>query len=300
MQAKDRALRRLRAIAAIAVLASAACAEEAASGKPERTGTPRPAQHATQASIDIVPLEPARSADAAVFSAYLAQETARGGELPLAIGGALGAGDAGNGTYLVAVIDIADETGHPLHRLVSEETLATGDIDERALRRFAAATASRITQWYAAWSPAPSPTMAERRAANDSIVTAGIAGPDKLAFAISVGPAPGDGAGALTRALDAQLKERAESTPWLDAQSFSIEGRITTSSRNDGRTDVSIHWLVKSAEGARLGEIHQKNALDAARIASRWGDVAETAARAAADGVIAVLQPAPDRIAANG
>ena len=142
--------------------------------------------------------------------------------------------------------------------------------------------------------------MAERRAANDSIVTAGIAVPDKLAFAISVGPAPGDGAGALTRALDAQLKERAESTPWLDAQNFSIEGRITTSSRNDGRTDVSIHWLVKSAEGARLGEIHQKNALDAARIASRWGDVAETAARAAADGVIAVLQPAPDRIAANG
>lgn len=300
MQAKGRALRRLRAFAAVAILASAACAEDAASGKPERTDTPQPAQQATQAAIDIVPLEPARSADAAIFSTYLAQETARGGALPLAIGGALGAGDAGNGTYLVAVIDIADEAGRPLHRLVSEETLEAGDIDERALRRFAATTASRIAQWYAAWSPGPSPTMAERRAANDSIATASIAGPGKLAFAISVGPAPGDGASALTRALDAQLKERAASAPWLNAQRFSIEGRIVTSSRNDGRTDVSIHWLVKSAEGAKLGEIHQKNALDAARISGRWGDVAETAARAAADGVVAVLQPAPERIAANG
>ncbi|MFN4354718.1 hypothetical protein [Parvibaculum sp.] len=303
-QAKGRALRRLRACAVIAILASAACVDEAASGKADDVAAPPATQAAGHAAaparVEIVPLEAARSADAAIFATYLTQETSRGGSLPFAIGGALGAGEGGDGTYLVAVIDIADEAGRPLHRLVSEATLEGSAVDERALRRFAAETAGKIAKWYAAFTPGPAPSLANAPATHDAIVTGSIAAPAPAAFTISIGPAPGDGAAALTRALDAELKERAKNAPWLTAQNFVIEGSIATASRSDGRTDVSIHWLVKSAEGTRLGEIHQKNALDAARIAGRWGEVAETAARAAADGVVAVLQPAPERIASNG
>lgn len=276
---KGRARRALRAGAVAAIVAATFCIGGMAAAAP--------------AKVEILPLDAARSADAAVFATYLAQEASRSGALPFAIGGALGTGEGGDGAYLVAVIDIADEAGRPLHRLVSERTFDDGKVDERALRLFAAETAGRIAQWYAAYSPAPSP-------ANEAIVTGSIAAPASPAFAISFGPAPGDGAAALTRALDAELKARAGDAPWLTTQDFSIEGSILTASRSDGRTDVSIHWLVKSADGQHLGEIHQKNALDAARIAGSWGEVAESAARAAADGVVAVLQPAPERIAANG
>lgn len=295
--AKGRALRRLRACAVIAIFASAACVDDAASGKADEAAAPAATHALAPAKVEIVPLDAARSADAAVFSTYLTQETSRGGALPFVIGGALGAGEGGGSTYLVAVIDIADAAGEPLHRLVSETTIGGSEVDERALRRFAVETAGKIARWHAAFSPGPSPNLAA--AANDSIVTGSIHAPAAPAFTISIGPAPGDGASALTRALDAELKERAKNAPWLTAQSFIIEGSIATASRSDGRTDISIHWLVKSADGARLGEIHQKNALEAARIAGRWGEVAETAARAAADGVVAVLQPAPERIASN-
>lgn len=299
-QAGGRALSRLRACAAIAIFAGAACLDDAASVKAGETASPPAAPAAATVKVGIVPLDAARSADAAIFSTYLAQETSRGGALPLVIGGALGAGEEGGGTYLVAVIDIADMTGKPLHRLVSETTVSGGAVDERVLRRFAAETAGRIAQWYGAVSPGPAPGLASTSATNDAIVTGSTDAPAPPAFTISVGPAPGDGASALTRALDAELKARAENAPWLTAQNIVIEGSIATASRSDGRTDVSIHWLIKSADGQRLGEIHQKNALAAARIAGRWGEVAETAARAAADGVVAVLQPAPERLAANG
>lgn len=298
--AKGRAFRRLRACAVIAILASAACVDDAASGKADEAAAPAAAHAVAPAKVEIVPLDAARSADAAVFSTYLTQETSRGGALPFIIGGALGTGEGGDSNYLVAVIDIADAAGKPLHRVVSETTIGSGEVDERALRRFAAETAGKIAQWYAAWSPGPAPGLASAPAANDAIVTGSIHAPAAPAFTISIGPAPGDGASALSRALDAELKARAKNAPWLTAQNFILEGSIATASRSDGRTDVSIHWLVKSAEGTRLGEIHQKNALDAARIAGHWGEVAETAARAAADGVIAVLQPAPERIASNG
>ncbi|MDX5367426.1 MAG: hypothetical protein LPK88_13250 [Alphaproteobacteria bacterium] len=298
LQAKRYTLRPLHVCAAIAALAGAACLGDAASAMAGEADAAVRAHAAER--IEIAPLEAARSADAAVFSTYLTQETSRGGLLPFRIGGALGAGEGGTGTYLVAVIDIADEAGRPLHRLISETTLDGSAIDERALRRFAAETAGRIAQWYAAFSPGPAPGLAGTPAANETIVTGSIDAPKPRAFNISIGPAPGDGAAALTRALDAELQERSKNNPWLTARNFSIEGSVTTASRSDGRTDVSIHWLVKSADGRKLGEIHQKNALDAARIAGRWGEVAQTAARAAADGVAAVLQPAPERLAANG
>jgi hypothetical protein len=292
-QAKRFALRQL---CTCAILAGAVCIGNAVPALAGEAEGASPA-HAS-ARIEIAPLEAARSADASVFSTYLTQEASRGGHLPFRIGGALGAGEGAGGTYLVAVIDIADEAGRPLHRLISETTLDGRAIDDRALRRFATETAGRIAQWHAAFSPGPS--LASARAAGDTIVTGSIHAPEQQTFAISIGPAPGDGAVALTGALQAELKARAENNTWLRERDFSIEGSVTTASRSDGRTDVSIHWLVKSADGRKLGEVHQKNALDAARIAGRWGEVAETAARAAADGIAAVLQPEPERLAANG
>lgn len=302
-QAPGGAMRRLRAGIALILLAGAACADDAVSGKapPENMASPQGEATANRL-IEIVPLEAAHPGDAALFSAFLSEEAARS-PLPLSIGGALGAGEAEGNTYLVAVIELADREGKALHRLVREATLERGANREEELQRFAASTLGDIATWYAGWSPPAQPSLALNthapQTADSGLVTGSIVTPAPPRFGITFGPAPGDGARALTAALDAALKGRLKDAPWLTARDFSIEGSIVTASRGDGRTDVSINWLVKSADGRKLGEIHQKNALSPDLIAGKWGEVAETAARAAADGVIAVLEPAPARVASN-
>lgn len=301
MNRRERVARRLRAFTAIAILASAACVDDAASDRAaaEQEITSGSDAVAMRLPVEIVPLEAVHPTEAALFAALLAEETARGGGLPLTLGGALGAGQAGEGTYVIAVIDIGDKDGKPLHRLLNEATLAEARSDamsEPELRRFAASTAERISQWYAVWSPPGALTLASANP-DAALVTGSLATPR---FRISVGQAPGDGASALTRALESELAAQGPNVPWRGARDISIEGNIITSSRPDGRTDIAIHWVLTSADGATLGELHQKNALDAARISGAWGEVAESAAKAAAKGVIAILETGPARVASRG
>lgn len=295
-------LRRFRTGLALVLLASGACVSSAASDKAPAEMAAAPQEAEIQA-IRITPLDGVRPGDAALFAALLSEETAHT-PLPLSITGALGAGETNGAIYFVAVIELADPEGTALHRLVREATLDRTANREQELQRIAAATAEDIAAWYASWSPPASPTLAEAaQAAHASpgpLITGSIAAPERPRFDIAFGPAPGDGARALTRALAAELEARAQTAPWLDPASLRIEGSIATASRNDGRIDVTIDWVVKDRDGRALGEIRQKNALAPARIAGEWGEAAETAAQAAADGIIAVIEPAPARIAANG
>src|SRR5690606_40251941 len=68
-----------------------------------------------------------------LFARLLAEETAGAGKLPVTIGGALGAGKTEGGTYVIAVIDITDKDGKPLHRLLNETTLS-GVRDRKSTR----------------------------------------------------------------------------------------------------------------------------------------------------------------------
>lgn len=298
MQMRERAARRLRAFAAIAILASAACVDDAASDRASAEQESTTATAFNARSIDIVPLEAVLPTEAALFARLLAEETARAGNPPVIIGGALGAGEAEGSTYVIAVIDIADKEGKPLHRLLNEATLSgtrPEAMSETGLRRFAASTAERVSQWYAAWSPPASYTLVSTDP-NADLLTASIVAPR---FRVSTGPAPGDGARALTRALESQLAEQSRKLTWMRGGDFSVEGNIATASRPDGRLDVDLHWVLKSAEGTMLGEVHQKQALRAQEIAGEWGELAKSAAEAAAKGVIAILEPAAARVASR-
>lgn len=299
MKMREHAARRLHAFAALAILASAACVDDAASDRtnvePEIAAT---AAAINARSIEIVPLEAVLPTEAALFARLLAEETARAGKLPVTIGGALGAGEAEGGTYVIAVIDIADKEGKSLHRLLNEATLSGARRDamsEAGLRRFAASTAERVSQWYAAWSP-PMPHTLASTEPNAELLTASIAPPR---FHITIGPAPGDGAHALTRALESQLAEQSRKVTWMRGGDFSVEGNVATASRPDGRLDVDLHWVLKSAEGTTLGEVHQKQSLRAQEIAGEWGELAKSAAEATAKGVIAILEPAAAQVASR-
>lgn len=312
--------RRLKIGAAIAIFAMAACADDAASDKAARdsvttadAGTNRP----LQSVVAIAALSGVPPTEANLFSEMLKEEVEQAtpqhsgaGHLSFDVTGAMGAGENPDGTYIVAVIDIEDARGGRLHRVVNETVIAGQGapgapwdaVGNEDLRGFAAATARKIALWYSNSVTVAEETLASS-SSNDDIVTGSIraeeAAAARLPFDISVGPAPGDGNTALALALDGALARRVPTATWVDAPRYRIEGSVVTASRNDSRTDVTIRWQVKSVTGEILGEVLQQNALDAASIAGRWGEVAETAAEAAADGVLAVLGRPAVTMAAN-
>lgn len=309
---------RLRIGVAIAIFAMAACADEAASdrnARPAEAAATTAAQSSHGAGIAIAALSGAPMAEASIFAALLKEEVAKA-RLPVAdgeastyeISGAMDAGENAEGAYVVTVIDVRDATGARVHRVVNEETLplraGNGDpwahIARADLRRIAGDAAARLAVWYASEIDAQSGAMT-KAGSGDRIVTGSIAASttqapqDRLPFDIIVGAAPGDGNAALTRALDSALARRVPTATWLRNEGYKIEGSIFTASRNDGRTEVSIHWIVTSLSGETLGEVKQRNALDAASIAGNWGKLAENAAEAAAEGVMALLAPSQGR-----
>lgn len=297
-----------------------ACADDSASDRAARENAafiktagdrvPSANPSFVRSGIAIAALAGVPPTEANLFSEMLKEETERASVQITGMTGAMGAGETADGTYVVAVIDIRDGEEH-VHRIVSETTLPgrgeEGDVweavDDSELRHFAAATADKIATWYSTAVALTGKTMPNAPAtANDDITTGSVAArkPDtSLPFEVSIGPAPGDGNISLARALDGALKRRITTATWLQPHRYRIEGNVAAASRDDGKTDVSIRWLVKSAAGEILGEVLQRNALDAESVAGMWGEVAETAAEAAADGVLAVLEAPLTTAAAN-
>lgn len=309
--------RKLRVGTAIAIFAMAACADDTASGNPARQDTPKSeTQQVAALKVEVSALNGVPQAGASLFSEMLKEEALRislsaGGEnAPVFdVTGAIGAGEREDGTYVVAVIDIGNEKGERLQRVVNEAVLpergnpgnVRDSVGAEDLRHFAAATAGRIASWYAG-TFATGKTMAEGSA--DPIVTGSISGTAYVVepatrFDVSVAPAPGDGASALASELDTTLSHRIRTATWIPDGQYRVEGSVVTASRSDGLTEVSIRWLVKSEDGSLLGEVEQRNALDAARIAGRWEEVARTAAEAAAEGILSVLQGPSYPVASN-
>lgn len=308
----------MRVGAAIAILAMAACVDGAASGKQVRQAPPNTEkQQIATLKIEISALSGVLPTEASLFSEMLKEETGRmnlpadgsGNGFAFDVTGAMSAGEREDGTYVVAVIDIGNAKGERLQRVVSDTVLPErgkpGNVRDvggtEDLRRFAAATAHKIASWYVGTFAAEE-TLAE--GSTDPIVTGSISGIASATepathIEVSVAPAPGDGASALAGELNTALSHRIETAAWISAGRYRVEGSVVTTSRSDGLTDVSIRWLVKSEDGDLLGEIEQHNALDAARIAGRWEGVARTAAEAAAEGVLAVLQGPSYPVATN-
>lgn len=321
---KKAGIRRMRVGVAIAILAVAACVDDAASDKPSRQEEARSPENLQPLSqpgpkVEIAALRGVPPTEANLFSEMLAEETLRtslsanGGNTALSfnVTGAMGAGERPDGTYVVAVIDISDETGKHLERVVSDTLLpergTAGNVWDSVgtddLKIFAAATARKIAAWYAGTFNA-STTMARNEAG--PLVTGSIAATEATQepgetprFDVAVGPAPGDGATALSRALRTSLDQRMKTATWITGGPWRVEGEVVTASRMDGLTDVTLRWIVKSEDGRPLGEVEQRNALDPARIAGKWEDVAETAGEAAAEGVMGVLQGPSFPVASN-
>jgi hypothetical protein len=94
----------------------------------------------------------------------------------------------------------------------------------------------------------------------------------------------------LTEAMRRQLSEAGWpvlNSPRKDA--LSIVGKLDVSAVHGGARTVTIGWTVKMPSGKVLGVISQKNDVSAASLGGGWGETADAATAAAAEGIFQLI-----------
>ena len=78
---------------------------------------------------------------------------------------------------------------------------------------------------------------------------------------------------------------------------YKVEGKVTVGAVKDGKQPIQIEWKVVDAQGKAVGSVNQKNAIPPGSLDGAWGNTADAAAAAAAQGIIKLL---PQRAASAG
>jgi hypothetical protein len=121
----------------------------------------------------------------------------------------------------------------------------------------------------------------------DGATEAAVSGPAPTLYLEGVSGAPGDGNEALARALSYILRQAG--APLADSPeraSHRLSGRVETTPKGAGMSEVSIVWRLVDREDRELGKVSQRNPVKTTLIERRWGDLAFAVADAAADGVL--------------
>lgn len=283
--------RQARIAAAMALLALAGCADNA----------PAPDAAPHLLNVKMEPQGSVRPDQARRLAALMAEEARRqkletpGGER---LDGVVDAGRAGDGLYLVTVIDVSNGKGKRLHRIVDDSLRPKQTLTDSDLLSIASSAIKKLALWHAASRDETggiresAPFDVAELGPDDEIATANIAAilTAKPRFEIAMGPAPGDGAAALKSALEDELSRM---SPAGDTGRYLVRGEVAVSSTDTGDAGVAIRWQVTAAGGQSIGIVTQTRAAAPSRIASYWGDLAKAAAEPAAKGILAMLKPAP-------
>ena len=73
------------------------------------------------------------------------------------------------------------------------------------------------------------------------------------------------------------------------ATAYRVEGKVIVGKAADGKQPIQIDWMVRDPQGKRLGTVSQKNDIPAGSLDGAWGQTADAAAAAAAQGIIKLL-----------
>ncbi len=119
--------------------------------------------------------------------------------------------------------------------------------------------------------------------------------PDAVAIkAVAVPPVKGGNAkgnGELTFAMRDALQKAG--WPVLEqprSDAISIEGSVKVSKPKDGKQQVTLIWEVKTPQGRSLGDLRQSNEVPAGSLEQGWGENAEYATQAAAEGIFKLIE----------
>ena len=103
--------------------------------------------------------------------------------------------------------------------------------------------------------------------------------------------ARGEGNSELTAAMRNALKEAG--WPVLNTtrkDALTVQGRVTIAKANGATQAVKIVWDVLTPDGKHLGDLKQDNAVPAGSLDQSWGENAQYAADAAAEGIFKLIQ----------
>ncbi len=78
----------------------------------------------------------------------------------------------------------------------------------------------------------------------------------------------------------------ATATPWR------WSGNVALEAPRNGHQKVSITWALLQPDGQQLGVVTQENAVPQGSLDGRWGEIANAVARAAAPGILALIEKA--------
>ena len=222
--------------------------------------------------------------------------------------------------------DVTDPAGKRVNRITGEETTAIvpaakdpwGSVTPQLTQSIADKVASQLASWApsqpkaapVASASAPrtvasapgqgaTPSGAGAGALAASAPTAGPAvasGPvtntATAALPASSGPvvtgAPGDGNAALASALTRELARQGMPADTA-GRPYRVDGQVTVGAVKDGKQSIQIDWRVKDVKGTPIGTVTQKNSIPPGSLDGSWGQTADAAAAAAAQGIIKLL-----------
>ncbi len=104
-----------------------------------------------------------------------------------------------------------------------------------------------------------------------------------------VSGAPGDGNSALSSALNRELTRQGMPVDGKTGNPYRIEGQVSVGTVKDGRQSIQIDWRVKDGKGNSVGTVTQKNSIPPGSLDQSWGQTADAAAAAAAQGILKLL-----------
>lgn len=231
------------------------------------------------------------------------------------------------GTKVSYIWDLADTAGKRVNRITGEEVVAAAPnakdpwaaVTPAALQNITDRTIGTLATWLptqqapAAATPVAAATPPPAAGAGAGTVPPPGAGPvaqapgrpqavsnqttaaippsssdQILATVPVVTGAPGDGNGALASAIQRELSRQGIGIGDKPG-AYRVEGQVILGQPKDGRQPIQIDWRVKDAQGKSLGTVSQKNEIPPGSLDGSWGQTADAAAAAAAQGIVKLL-----------
>lgn len=214
-------------------------------------------------------------------------------------------------TKVSYIWDVNDPTGKRVNRVTGEEgtpsnadrdpwTAVTPALVQTIADRAATSLATNIPSSPAPTGAAPAVASAAQTAPpgqqgagaqrTSATTTASISQPSLVAVVPSVSGAPGDGAQSLSQAMQKELTRNGiQLAAGPSATAYKVEGKVQMGQGRSGTQPIQIEWQVKDPKGNKLGTVSQKNEIPQGSLDGPWGQTAEVAAAAAAQGVIKLL-----------
>jgi hypothetical protein len=103
--------------------------------------------------------------------------------------------------------------------------------------------------------------------------------------------APGDGSSSLATALRTELTRGGLPVAPNAPGAYRVEGVVRLgAAKADGNQPIQIDWHVKDQAGGRVGTVTQKNEVPQGSLDGQWGEAANAAASAAAQGILKLVR----------